>query len=175
MNRRRLLQFACIGVTSLGMVVCVPATLQAQDAAQQPQTAPDAQGAPQAPQHMRSHSRHSPEAQLKHLTKELTLTPDEQQQIMPILQQQDQQVQKLRADTSVTPQDRRTQMHSIMDDTHQKIEGTLTDTQKQKFEQMQQKHQGKHHGNMQQNGNPNGPPPPAEPNGENPPPPPPQR
>ena len=161
MNRRKLFQFACIGVTSLGMVLCVPAALQAQDASQ---PAPDAQAAPQGQQtqHMRGHHRHSPEGQLKHLTKALTLTSDQQQQILPMLQQQDQQMQKLRADTSVKTQDRHQQMRSIMDDTHQKIESTLTDTQKQKFEQMSQKRQHKRHGNMnmQENGNTPAPPPP---------------
>ena len=82
-----------------------------------------------------------PDAQLKHMTKALDLTADQQTQIKPILESQQQQMQALRGDQSMSREDRMTKMKSIHEDSRTKIEAALNDTQKQKYEAMQAKMQ----------------------------------
>jgi protein CpxP len=65
-------------------------------------------------------------------------------QITPILTARQQQMQTLRADASLTEQDRHTKRHAIMQDTNSKIEAVLTDTQKQQFEQMLAQRRARH-------------------------------
>jgi periplasmic protein CpxP/Spy len=85
-------------------------------------------------------SRHAmdPEKQVKHLSKRLKLTGDQQNQIRPILVDRQQHMQALRQDQSLSPQDRMTKAKSVRDDSNAKIEAVLNDQQKQQFEQMQQ-------------------------------------
>jgi hypothetical protein len=45
-------------------------------------------------------------------------------------------MQTLRADASLTPQDRHAKVQAIMQDSNSKIEALLNDTQKQQYEQM---------------------------------------
>jgi Spy/CpxP family protein refolding chaperone len=87
----------------------------------------------------RTRSRRSadPEKQVQALTKKLNLTADQAAKITPILQDRAQQMQALRADTTVAPADRRTKAKGIMDDSNSKIESVLNDQQKQQFQQMQ--------------------------------------
>jgi protein CpxP len=91
-----------------------------------------------APQGAEGHGRQAmnPNRQAKHLAKELNLSQDQVAQIKPILADRDQQVQSLRGDTSLAPQDRREKMRGIMQDSKSKIEAVLNDSQKQQFEQM---------------------------------------
>jgi Spy/CpxP family protein refolding chaperone len=71
-----------------------------------------------------------------HLGQQLGLSSDQVAQITPFLTARQQQMQALRADTSLTEQDRHTKAHAIMQDTNGKIESVLNDTQKQQFEQI---------------------------------------
>jgi len=82
--------------------------------------------------------RMDPDAQLKHLTKQLDLTADQQTQIKPILESRDQQMKDLWQDQSLAQADRHAKMKSIQDDSRAKIEAVLNDTQKQKYEAMQE-------------------------------------
>lgn len=110
----------------------------------------------------------NPERQLKHMTKRLNLTSDQQQQILPILKDRDQQMHALMANSSLSPQDRHTQMQSIGENSKQKLEAVLNDQQKQQFEDMQARQRQRmqeHRQHMQQNG-------PPPPDGAQPPPPP---
>ena len=66
------------------------------------------------------------ETQLQRLTKQLTLTPDQQTRIRPVLQQRDQQLQALHGDSSLKPADRRAKAMSIMQDTESQIDGMLS-------------------------------------------------
>lgn len=90
-----------------------------------------------APTHMHGRHRMNPRRELKHLTKKLDLSADQQSQIAPILESRQQQVQALRQDQSLSRQDRRQKMMDIQQDTNSKIESVLNDTQKQKYEAMQ--------------------------------------
>lgn len=100
------------------------------------QSAPDqstpAQAAPAQPM------RHAPNAnrQARHLAKILGLSRDQVAQIRPILANRIQQMQSLRADPSLSPQDRRQKTRAIMQDSKSRIEAVLNDTQRQQFEQM---------------------------------------
>jgi len=100
---------------------------------------------------MHHHRRRSAKHQLKQLTKELNLTPEQQQQMLPILQDQHKKMKAMKEDTSLSPQQRREQARTTMQDTHQKLEAIMTDSQKQQFEQtMQQRreHWQNHHHRM---------------------------
>jgi len=119
----RLSLMAVLGLGSLTSMAL------AQDAT--PPTPPSDSG------HMGAHGRGmSSEEQLKHLTKTLNLTADQQAQIKPMLDSSHQQMQQIHQDQSLSQEDRMSKMKSIMDDTHSKIESVLTDEQKQKFEAM---------------------------------------
>ena len=98
----------------------------------------------------------NPEEQLRHLTRTLNLSPTEQQEILPILQDQDHQLQSLRKDQSFTRQVRRQQRHSINVTAQQKIKAVLNDAQKKQFDAMlakrRERMQAHRQQRMQQNG-----------------------
>lgn len=87
-----------------------------------------------------------PAAQLQHMTKALDLSADQQSQIKPILDARQQQMQQLWQDQSISREDRRAKMQSIQQDTSSKIEAVLNDTQKQKYEAMQERRMEHRHG-----------------------------
>jgi Spy/CpxP family protein refolding chaperone len=95
--------------------------------------------------------RMDPDRQLARLTRELSLTADQQSQIKPLLFDRQQKMQALFQDQSGAPEDRRTKMRTIAEGTNNSIKAVLNDDQKQKFDAMQQR--------MRRNG-PGGPPPP---------------
>jgi len=101
-----------------------------------PQDQPAAPAAPangQAP-----HRRMDPDRQVKILTKKLDLTADQQTQIRSILTDRQQQFESIRNVSSLAPKDRREKMHTLREDSENKIKGVLTDSQKQTYDQMQQ-------------------------------------
>jgi Spy/CpxP family protein refolding chaperone len=99
-----------------------------------------------------------PDQRLAHMTKRYNLTADQQSQIKPILQDEQQQMQTMRSDTSMSRDDKRAKMMSMHQESTQKIEAVLTDQQKQKFEADQQKmkeHMAEHmHGGQGDAGQP---------------------
>jgi hypothetical protein len=100
----------------------------------QPSSAAQATATDQA----RPHHAPNPDRMAKHLGKKLGLSSDQVNQIKPVLEDRAQRMQALRADSSLSAQDRRTKAHEIMQDSTTKIEAVLNDTQKQQFEQMLQ-------------------------------------
>lgn len=119
--------------------------------AQEPSSAPPDQNAPQAGGGMGHHrgGMMDPDERLAHMTKRYNLTADQQSQIKPILQDEQQQMQSLRSDTSTPREDKRSKMMSLHESSNQKIEAVLTDEQKQKFEADQQRMQQRHAEHMQ--------------------------
>lgn len=97
-----------------------------------------------------------PERQLQHLTKRLGLTSEQQSQIRPALVEQQQQMQALWQDSSLSRQERRARMRTIRTDTQTKIEAVLNDQQKQSYEAMLAKM--RHHRRMGGNPPPDAPP-----------------
>ncbi len=84
----------------------------------------------------RRHRTVDPAEQAAHLGKKLGLSSDQVAQITPIFTDRQQQMKSLRADTSLTQQDRHAKARAIMQDSKGKIEALMNDTQKQQFEQM---------------------------------------
>jgi len=82
-----------------------------------------------------------PNKKLEHLTKTLNLTPDQQAQIKPILQDQQQRMMQIHNDTSLSQDDRMAKKKSLKQDTRGRIEAVLNPDQKQKYEAMKQKKQ----------------------------------
>ena len=151
MKRKVLCSLALTGLLATGIMF-----------AQEPSSAPPDQNAPQAEGGGMGHHRGGmgmmdPDKRIAHMTKRYKLTSDQQSQIKPILQDEQQQMQSMRSDTSTSREDRRSKMMSLHQTTNQKIEAVLNDDQKQKFEADQQKmeqHRAEH-----MKGGPGGPPP----------------
>ncbi len=95
--------------------------------------------------------RMDPNRQLERMTRELNLTSDQQEKIKPLLLERQQKMQALMQDQSVSQEDRRAQMRTIMEGSNNSVKAILTDDQKQKFEAMQQQ--------RRRHGGPGGPPP----------------
>ncbi|HVW76187.1 MAG TPA: hypothetical protein VHB45_01140 [Alloacidobacterium sp.] len=143
--RKTLCSLALTGLLGLGM------TAFAQDQSATTTTPP--------PMHGPRHQRMDPDRQLEHLTKALNLSSDQQNQIKPILQDQQQQMMQIHQDTSLSRDDKMAKAKSLHEDTTSKIEAVLNDQQKQKYEAMQQKMQER----MQQRGGGQAATPPAQP------------
>jgi periplasmic protein CpxP/Spy len=88
------------------------------------------------------HGMMTPNEQLEGMSKRYNLSADQQAQIKPILVSQQAQMQQLRGDSSVSPDERKVKMQSIRADTKTKIETVLNDDQKKQFEADQQRPQG---------------------------------
>lgn len=102
-------------------------------------------------------------AQLReHLAKvaqELNLTDEQKSKVRAVLQEDREKLQALRADTSLTPAQRKTQLKQIRDDINAKMKGILTAEQYEKWQKMreerkearQERKQEKQQGNTNQN------------------------
>jgi Spy/CpxP family protein refolding chaperone len=82
------------------------------------------------------HRTFDPGKQAAHLGEKLGLNSGQVAQIQPILADRFQKMQTLRADNSLSQDDRRAKARAIQQEANSKIEALLTDTQKQQFEQM---------------------------------------
>jgi periplasmic protein CpxP/Spy len=117
-----------------GALVCCGSALYAQqDNMGQGQTS---QGQGQMGEHR---SMPSPEQRLDHLTKVLNLNSDQQQKIKPMLEQEQQQVQTLRQDTSMARPDRMSKVRQIRQTTDDQIKSVLTADQQTKFTEMRER------------------------------------
>ena len=94
----------------------------------------------------------SSDQRLQMLTQQLDLTGDQQQQIKPILENESQQMQSLRSDSSVSQQDRMSKMQAIRQNTSSQIMPILNSDQQTKYKEMLS-HQG-HRGGMSPQGAP---------------------
>ncbi len=106
------------------------------------------------------HGQHQPmsaDQRLQMLTQQLNLTSDQQTQIKPILENESQQMQSLRSDTSLSQQDRMSKMQAIHETTSSQIKPILTPDQQTKWQQMMQRH-GQHGGMAPQGAPPQSPP-----------------
>lgn len=100
------------------------------------QSADTAAPAEQTTQPSGRHRGMNPDKQAERLGKRLNLSQDQVAQIKPILADRAQQMEALRSDTSLAPEDRRAKARSIMEDSNSKIEAVLNDQQKQQYEEM---------------------------------------
>jgi periplasmic protein CpxP/Spy len=94
----------------------------------------------------------SADQRLQMLTQQLSLTSEQQTQIKPILENESQQMQSLRSDTSMSQEDRMSKMQEIRKNTTSQITPILTPDQQTKYKDMMS-HQG-HRGGMSPQGAP---------------------
>jgi protein CpxP len=86
------------------------------------------------------HSRQSIDEELARLTKDLELTPQQQQQVRPLLSEHHDKIQALLdKNPTASRQDLGRQIHAISDETHREIHALLTDHQKELEKAMQQR------------------------------------
>jgi periplasmic protein CpxP/Spy len=86
----------------------------------------------------RIHTPQSIDQELAHLTKDLELTPEQQQQVRPLLQKHHDRIQALLdKNPSSSRQELGPQIHAISDDTHHEIHALLSDHQQQLEKAMQ--------------------------------------
>jgi Spy/CpxP family protein refolding chaperone len=79
-----------------------------------------------------------PDSQLKHLSKRLNLSDDQQTKVKPILEDQQKQMQQLWSDNSLSRQDRFSKMRDIRENIDSQIKNVLNQDQQKKFEQMRE-------------------------------------
>lgn len=96
------------------------------------------------------HGPMDPAERTKELTKHLNLTADQQTKVQEALQSQQSQMQSLRQDTSLSPQDRHAKMMDIHKNTDSQIRAVLDSNQQKKWDEMQAKREQRmenhHHG-----------------------------
>ena len=126
----RIRFFPLAWVMILGVRMAIPAIAQ-DDAAQQPSAGHQLQSI---------HSPQSIDQELDHLTKDLQLTPNQQQSVRQLLQEHHDKIQVLfDKNPTATRQQLGSQIHAISDETHRKIHALLNDRQKELEKAMQQR------------------------------------
>src|SRR6266481_4147090 len=91
------------------------------------------------------HTPQSIDEKLAQLTKDLELTPEQQKQVRPLLQEHHDRIQALLdKNPKASRQELAPQIHAISDDTHHQIHALLTDHQKELEKAMHPHHE--HHG-----------------------------
>ena len=132
MKRNLILTLITCGAT---LALCP--SLRADDATPAPSAAGEHQG-----------GHHGPAGgadMMEHLTKELTLTADQQTKIKPILDALHTQIQTIRQDTTLTRKDQMPKVKEARDAANAQINGILTPDQQAKYAAMQQKmHEHRH-------------------------------
>src|SRR5712672_2279756 len=85
------------------------------------------------------HTPQSIDQELSHLTKDLELTPEQQQQVRPLLEEHHDKIQALLdKNPKASRQELGPQIHAISDETHRQIHALLTDHQKELEKAIQQ-------------------------------------
>jgi protein CpxP len=126
--RNRTFTLACGVMLTLGMA---GAAVAQGNRVQQP-------SARQQLQHI--HTPQSIDQELARLTKDLELTPEQQQQVRPLLQEHHDRIQVLLdQNPKASRQELGPQIHAISDETHRKIHALLTDHQKELEKAMRQR------------------------------------
>ena len=102
--------------------------------------AQDQQAAPQQ-QTERGHGRRQfdPQRRVDMLAKRLNLSDDQKQKLQGIFADQQQQMQSMRQDSSLSRQDRMEKMKTLRSEADDKINGILNEDQKQKYAQLKEK------------------------------------
>lgn len=91
---------------------------------------------------MRRHARGempSVDDQIKRMTKQLSLTEDQQQKLKPILEDQRHQMQQLGNDSSLSKDEKFGKMRDVHENASSQIKAFLNEAQRKKFDELQQK------------------------------------
>jgi len=148
-----------LALTLAGLVYMVAPAAVAQDTGNN-----DQQAAPSAapPEHGYGHGHMDPAKHAAMLAKRLNLSSDQQSKVQDIFKSEQSQMESLRADSSVSQQDRRSKMMEIHKSTNDQIRGLLDPDQQKKWDEMQSRReewmQGHHHGGQAPGGPPDSPP-----------------
>jgi hypothetical protein len=115
------------------------------------------------PEHGHGHGHMDPAKRAAMLAKRLNLSSDQQSRVQDILKSEQSQMEGLRADSSISQQDRRSKMMEIHKSTNDQIRGLLDPDQQKKWDEMESRReegmQGHHHGGRAPGGPPDSPPP----------------
>ena len=84
--------------------------------------------------------RHMPtvDDQLKHLSKKLNLSDDQQAKLKPILEDQRKQMDAIRNDSSLSREDRFSKMQEVRQGSDTQIKSVLNDDQQKNFDKMRE-------------------------------------
>lgn len=93
---------------------------------------------PSAPMQPQAHRTMDPQKQLDRLSKRLTLSADQQNQILPILTDRQQQIAAIENDTSLDQKQRHAKMKAVREDSESKLRSVLNDNQRAAYDQMRQ-------------------------------------
>jgi protein CpxP len=81
--------------------------------------------------------------QIKHLTKKLNLSSDQQAKLKPILEDQRKQMDTIHNDSSLSREDRFSKMQALRQSSDTEIKGVLNEDQQKNFEKMREEQQGR--------------------------------
>jgi Spy/CpxP family protein refolding chaperone len=109
----------------------------------------DGQGAPAPAQQpgpgmgrgMGRHPMESVDDQIKHLSKKLNLTDDQQAKLKPILEDQRKQMEQIHGDSSLSREDRFSKMQALRQSSDTQIKSVLTEEQQKSFDKMRAEQQ----------------------------------
>ena len=93
------------------------------------------------------HMHRDPHRQAMHMSRKLGLSPDQTSRVEPILAKRRDGVMAIRQNASLTPDQRKAQMHDLKRNMRQQLAGVLTPDQMQQLKSMHRQH----HGHSQQN------------------------
>jgi hypothetical protein len=98
---------------------------------------PQSAQAGEPPEHGWGHGHPDPAKRTEMLTKQLKLTSDQQPKVLDILKSEQSQMEKLRSDSSLSQDDRRSKMMDIHKSTNDQIRALLDPDQQKKWDKMQ--------------------------------------
>jgi len=89
----------------------------------------------------RKHGKQNPAERVQKLSKKLNLSSEQQTKVQGILESQQQQMQSLRQDTSLSQQDKHAKFADLRQNTSSQIRAALNADQQKKFDEMEKKHE----------------------------------
>jgi Spy/CpxP family protein refolding chaperone len=89
-------------------------------------------------------ARHPQGSPLEWMSKNLNLTDDQKAKLQPVFEDQQKQLQALKQDTSLTPEQKRAKVVEIHKATHQQVIAVLTPDQQKQLKEMRGKQMHKH-------------------------------
>ncbi len=140
-GRRPLVVTAVLGaLLSLGLAAGTAFGQDEQAPPPPPQAGqqPDQQSGPGMGRHMGRRHMPTVDDQLKHLTKKLNLSDDQQAKLKPILEDQRKQMDAIRDDSSMSRQDRFSKMQELRQSSDTQIKSVLNDDQQKTFDKMRE-------------------------------------
>lgn len=87
----------------------------------------------------KAHGKHGPQAQLAQMKENLNLTDDQAAKIQPLLEDRAQKLKAIKADTSLTEDQKREKAKDVIKDYRSQLDGILTPEQQTKMKSMKGK------------------------------------